>query len=232
MYVVHYLDARARAEPIWLLLSYARVPAVRHDFSLAELQNGARVRDFPTSQLPVLEIVESGAQIAQSGTIMRYLARQHGLVPDDALEAAKVDEVFELSQEFGRVNPFVNIYNKEQAKIDEFLRKGAGDGSGYPVLPRLDALASRLGEMLFFGGDKPAYCDFNCFHYLDNLDTLLPNILKDHQLLIDWMVRLANLPDVKTYLASRAQQGSDKLGMPGSPIQTVPTHAKPWSVAP
>lgn len=230
MYVVHYLDARARAEPIWLLLSYAEIPAVRHDFSLAEIQSGARIRDFPSSQLPVLEIVESGAKIAQSGAIMRYLARQHGLVPDDAVKAAKVDEVFELSQEFARVNPFVNIYSKEQSKIDEFLRKGAGDGSGYPVLPRLDALASNLGEMPFFGGDQPAYCDFNCFHYLDNLDTLIPDVLKDHQLLIDWMVRLANLPGINKYLESRPKQGSDKLGMPGSPIRTEPDHPKPWDI--
>eukprot|EP00630_Chrysocystis_fragilis_P003470 CAMPEP_0197395436 /NCGR_PEP_ID=MMETSP1165-20131217/7067_1 /TAXON_ID=284809 /ORGANISM="Chrysocystis fragilis, Strain CCMP3189" /LENGTH=314 /DNA_ID=CAMNT_0042921197 /DNA_START=15 /DNA_END=960 /DNA_ORIENTATION=+ len=174
---VHYLAARARAEPIWLLLSYAEVPAARHDLSLAELADGARAREFPTSQLPVLEIMSSRERLSQSGTIMRFLAREHGLVPSDALGAARADEVFELSQELARVNPMVNVYERDEEKVAEFLRKGAGNGSGYAVLPRLDALVSFLAEKPFFGGDAPAYCDFNAFHYLDNLDTLIPGVL-------------------------------------------------------
>ena len=43
----------------------------------------------------------TGATIAQSGTITRYLANVAGLVPSDAIQAAQCDAVFEQGQDMG-----------------------------------------------------------------------------------------------------------------------------------
>jgi len=128
------------------------------------------------------------------------------------------------------VNPLVNMYERNDAKVAEFLERGAGNGSGYAVVPRLDALAAALGDGPFFGGDQPSYGDFNAFHYVDNLDTLVPGILGDRAGLVAWMVRVSRLPGVSTYLASRPPLGTTSLGFPKAPIQTPAGHRKPWDV--
>lgn len=225
-YTVHYLAGRARAEPIWLLLAYAGIPAKRHDLTLAELGSGARAEQFGSKQLPCLEI--DGRIMSQSGAIMRYLARQHGLDSSDPWESALLDEVFELSQELAKVNPLVNLWDPTQERIDEFFKSGAGTGSGYPVMPRVAALSESLGQKSFFGGEKPKYPDFNVFHYLDNLDTLVPGILDGHHNLVEWMCRVASLPGIKEYLKNRPQIGSTELGKPGTRIQSTNFPPKKW----
>uniref|UniRef100_A0A7S3K6P8 Glutathione transferase n=1 Tax=Aureoumbra lagunensis TaxID=44058 RepID=A0A7S3K6P8_9STRA len=236
-YIVHYLAARARAEPIHLLLHYADVDYERHDLSMKELASGERGKQFPSSQLPVLEILTRDERpcISQSGSIMRYLAREHGLVANDPVEAARQDAVFELSQEFAKVNPMVNLWPKSELAIQEFLNKGCGNGSGYPVQPRLQAASQLLGENKFFSGNdvEPCYADFNMWHYLDNLDSLIPDILKsmstskqDLSNLSDWMLRIAQLPGVAQYLSTRPR-GTD-LGKTGTIIQESYKRHKPW----
>ena len=56
LYVVHYLCVRARAEPIHLLLKYAKVPYTRHDFSFEAAGNKEHKTKFPSSQLPVRRV--------------------------------------------------------------------------------------------------------------------------------------------------------------------------------
>lgn len=50
------------------------------------------------SQLPLL-IIDDKPPLAQSGSIMRYVAGLAGLVPKDPLEAAACDSYFEAAQE-------------------------------------------------------------------------------------------------------------------------------------
>ena len=200
---------------------------MRHDFTLAELGEGARKKQFPLSQLPVLEILqgETRSYVSQSGTIMRYLATKLKLTPEDPLEAAQQDSIFELSQEFAKVNPYVNLYSA--ADLPAFLEKGAGNGSGYPIKPQLHAASVILGEKPFFGKETPAYADFNMWHYLDNIDTLVPGILDDFPNLKEYMVRLARLDGVKQYLQERPQLGDPNLGKDGAPIRDA-SKIKEW----
>ena len=61
-------------------------------------------------QLPML-VTEDGAQITQTGAIMRYLAGRLDLMPPDPLAAAQADEVFEGAHELFRpLNPPVNFH--------------------------------------------------------------------------------------------------------------------------
>mmetsp|Transcript_4948 Transcript_4948/g.15513 ORF Transcript_4948/g.15513 Transcript_4948/m.15513 type:complete len:231 (+) Transcript_4948:49-741(+) len=224
-YVLHYICVRARAEPIHLMLHYAKVPYERHDFSLGDLKEKKQKEQFPTSQLPVLEVRGKTQPLAQSGAIMRYLAKEHGLMSEDPFEAALQDAVFELSQEFAKVNPYVNMYPKDK-NIDEFMTKGAGNGAGYPMIPKLKAASDLLGERNFFGGASPCFADFNMWHYLDNLDTLVPDILDDHANLVAWMVRVAQLDGIAQYLKTRP--ASAECGVEGSPIKFLADLKKKW----
>ena len=59
---------------------------------------------------------------------MRYLAKEHGLCAVDPVAAALEDAAFELSQEFAKVNPYVNIYDKDK-DLDEFLSRAVPKSS-------------------------------------------------------------------------------------------------------
>ena len=83
---------------------------------------------------------------------------------------------------------------------------------------QIKAASDVLGDKNFFGGDKPCYADFNMFHYLDNLDTLLPDSI-DHENLKEWFHRVATLEEISAYLKERPQLGSCDVGRPGSAIQ-------------
>lgn len=220
LYAVHYISVRARAEPIHLLLAYAGVPCVRHDYSLKEVGAKAHKARFGQyAQLPALELLETGPKegrvLFQSGTILRYLAKRHGLVPADDLDAAAADEIFELSQELAKSNPLVNLAPPEgrSEALAAFLDKGAGNGSGYPIGQTLGAARDKLGDRAFFGGDAPCFADFNMFHYVDHIDTIAPKVLDDAQELVEWMRRVSSLPNVAAYLKDRpAAETQGKAG--------------------
>ena len=56
-----------------------------------ETRNAAYLAKFPMGQVPGVEFPDGGT-LAQSNAIIRYLARGSTLLPEDAFQAAKVDE--------------------------------------------------------------------------------------------------------------------------------------------
>ena len=123
-------------------------------------RDGAK-EEAPYGGLPVL--VVNDTVLAQSGSIMRYVAGLAKLVPDDPLEAARCDSVFEAAQELAcsghpvNVNPIVNVFRGEQ-----FEQKKAEYFAAFPA--RLANLARQLGAGPFFTGAKPFYCDLAVYH--------------------------------------------------------------------
>ncbi|KAI8849388.1 hypothetical protein BC829DRAFT_416842 [Chytridium lagenaria] len=79
---LQYFGVRGRAELSRLILEYAEA-------SWEEVQPQAWPKDKPNT--PFGQVM----QLAQSHAIERYLARKFGLLPEDPMEAAKVDSVFE-----------------------------------------------------------------------------------------------------------------------------------------
>ena len=73
-------------------------------------------------QLPVL-VVNDTVHIWQRGAIVRYLAKLTGTMPEDPLLEARVDAVFEQTQElFAPLNPTVNIkIGEEHLKFKEMF---------------------------------------------------------------------------------------------------------------
>ena len=156
--------------------------------------------ETPFRQLPML-VTEDGVQIVQTGAIMRYLARRLSLVPGDQTEAAKVDAVFETSQDlFLPLNPTVNF--------------AVGEAFGDARKTVLATLASKLDDFerlldshdaSFFFGETPYYCDFGVFHQIDLAHFLDDSLLTGHPKMTAFMAAMRNLSGVEDYLAERPE---------------------------
>jgi len=119
--------------------------------------------------------------------------------------------------------------NALKERVDVYMEEGAGVGAGTPIDRKITHLALQLADQPFFGGASVAYADFTVWHYLDNVDTLVPHAIDGHANLVAWMRRVAELAGVKEYLAKREQRGSKNLGFSETGlIRQDPSHTKPW----
>lgn len=154
--------------------------------------------ETPFRQLPML-VTEDGVQIVQTGAIMRYLARRLSLVPSDPAEAARVDAVFETSQDlFLPLNPTVNFAVGEAFEVSR-------EGILTALAPKLDDFERLLEShgASFFFGETPYYCDFGVFHQIDLAHFLDEALLSAHPKMTAFMAAMRDLSGVEDYLAER-----------------------------
>ena len=123
-----------------------------------------------------------------------------GCVPEDPLEAAHCDMIFEVAQELSTCNPIVNVFRGEQfaAKKAEF----------FATFPRkLENLAAQLAARPgpFFCGADPSYADFAVYHQLDLARLLQPGCCDAHADIAPFMAAVEALPGVSEYLAGRPE---------------------------
>ena len=196
-----YFKMRALAEAAQLMLRATNTP---YDYTMGWNYFGdawVNVKEqAPFRQLPML-VVDDEHKIAQSGSICRYIADLTGLSPDDAALKARVDSVFEASQEwFFPLNPTVNF-----AVGDDFIAKRDA---------QLPALHLRLGDFErflgqhsgpFFFGETPYYCDFGVFHHVDLAHFFDENLLADYPSLQAMMAAVRSMEGVAAYLAERPE---------------------------
>lgn len=83
---------RARAESIRLMFAHKSIPYEQELIEKADMPSYKEKLLF--NQLPMLQV--DGREIVQSGSICRYVAKIAGLVPEDLVEAAQCDSVFEF----------------------------------------------------------------------------------------------------------------------------------------
>ena len=116
-----YFKMRALAEPPQLLLNYANIPyEYKMSWEYFDKPWDVVKPDVPFGQLPLL-VTKNGNQIAQSGSIIRYIARIANMIPSNHEIAAKADSIFETAHEmFFPLNPTINFATGsafEEAKI-------------------------------------------------------------------------------------------------------------------
>ena len=197
-----YFNLRALAESPQMMMNYA---GVEYLYEMAWDYYGkpwseAKL-DVAFGQLPVL-VVNEKFHIWQSGAIVRYLAKLTGTMPEDHLLAARVDAVFEQSQElFAPLNPTVNVkIGEEHLKFKEIFL------SSFPrILKNFARLLEHGYEGPFFFGSQPYYCDFSVYHHFSLATILQQDILNAYPSILDFMVAVKNLSGVKEYLASRPE---------------------------
>lgn len=104
----------------------------------------------PYGQFPYLQVDDK--VLGQSNTILRYVAKQAGLMPADAWEAAVAESQLEqLSDIHEAMSPIV--YGPEAGR----------DAAREACLKRLPGLfkglLAQLGDKPFFNGDRPSFVD-------------------------------------------------------------------------
>lgn len=211
---LYYLPMRARAEPIRMILFVGNIAYNDVTISFTEWPKHKASLDIcPQGQLPTLQL-PSGEIIAQSGAILRYIAKIAGFYPADVLEAARADVVQELAQDMNAINALLNfwptpgetyIQNKE-AYFKNFQRYAA-------------YAEKLLGENAYFGGSHPHFGDFSMFHIMDASLSVDSTCLDHSGKLQHWMNAMRNIPRLGAYLQQRQQVGD--LGMCGSLIQSL-----------
>ena len=91
-FTLHYFGLYARGEPIRMILDHAKADWEDHRIGFEEWPSLKPT--MPGGQLPVLER-DDGTKMTQSMALVRYLGGMYGLIPDDDLQAARVDELCE-----------------------------------------------------------------------------------------------------------------------------------------
>ena len=197
-----YFTGRALAESPRMMMRYA---GVEYRYEMAWDYYGKpwseTKLEVAFGQLPVL-VVNDTVHIWQSGAIVRYLAKLTGTMPEDHLLAARVDAVFEQTQElFAPLNPTVNL------KIgDEHLKFKAIFLNSFPgILKNFARQLEHSDEGPYFFGSKPYYCDFSAYHHFSLATILQQDILIAYPSILDFMAAVENLSGVKEYLASRPE---------------------------
>ena len=96
MLKLEYLPFRAMAETTRFLLAYGNI-SYRDEVVWGQTFASRRARrQYPFNKVPVLHV---GTDIiAQSGSMARLAAKMAGCYPEDPVEAARSDFVFEFAQ--------------------------------------------------------------------------------------------------------------------------------------
>eukprot|EP00598_Pedospumella_elongata_P013584 CAMPEP_0184991906 /NCGR_PEP_ID=MMETSP1098-20130426/38847_1 /TAXON_ID=89044 /ORGANISM="Spumella elongata, Strain CCAP 955/1" /LENGTH=224 /DNA_ID=CAMNT_0027517429 /DNA_START=28 /DNA_END=702 /DNA_ORIENTATION=+ len=213
-FTLYYLPMRARAEPIRMILYYGNIAYNDVTISFSEWpEHKAKLDICPFGQLPTLQL-SSGEIIAQSGTILRFVAKLAGLYPSDPLEAARADMVHEMANDMNAINAILNFWPClgdafEQNRTNYFIN----------FVKHASYAETLLGDKYYFGGSQPNYGDFSLYHVMNASVSVEPACLNAFPKLLRWMEAMYNMPRVRQYLEMRNNVGN--LGMCGSLIQTL-----------
>ena len=195
-----YFKMRALADPPQLLLNYADIPyRYQINWEYFDKPWNEVKPNIPFGQLPLL-IAQNGGQIAQSGSIVRYIANKANMVPSDSNLAAMIDSIFETAHEmFFPLNPTVNF---AVGAAYEEAKKSIIDNVKSRLTNFEDILNNTLGGS-FFLGEKPYYCDFGVYHHLSLLRLLEPKIFDKYPSLNQFMNAIESIESIAKYLKLR-----------------------------
>mmetsp|Transcript_37051 Transcript_37051/g.73750 ORF Transcript_37051/g.73750 Transcript_37051/m.73750 type:complete len:217 (-) Transcript_37051:61-711(-) len=209
LHTLHYLPLRARAEQIRLILAYGCIP---YNDVIVQFDTWPSVKSDQSkclfSQLPCLTL-PSGAVIAQSGAITRYVAKLAGIYPADIERAAKADMIQELTMDMNTINPILNWVPKDSESYNKLY-----DTYFSSFDNRMSTVQTILGAEKFLGGNaQPCHADFSLFHIVDATLTVKPDALDTFPALKDWLVHMMAIPSLQKYMKDRLQPphvGKDK----------------------
>jgi glutathione S-transferase len=214
--VLAYWKIRGLAQPIRLLLTYAGqdfeekyyecgpAPDFNRDCWLNEKYTLGL--DFPN--LPYY--VDGDIKLTQSGTILKYLARKHGLDAKTEAEHVRLDltmdEVVDL-----RSNMVGISYNKDFPTLKPgFVTQAAA---------KLKEADKYLGSNQWFAGNRITCVDFVWYEVLYTLSTMEPSLLDGCDNLQAFVRRFEALPAIKQYMQSDkylARPFNSKMALFGS----------------
>eukprot|EP00929_Paragymnodinium_shiwhaense_P093511 TRINITY_DN53680_c0_g1_i1.p1 TRINITY_DN53680_c0_g1~~TRINITY_DN53680_c0_g1_i1.p1 ORF type:complete len:216 (+),score=47.96 TRINITY_DN53680_c0_g1_i1:63-710(+) len=201
---LHWWNAPGRgAEPSRLALAMKGIEFtdVRYDFSEKDKAVAARGQS-PFKQFPMLEV--DGKIIAQSNTIMRYVAKLTDLMPQDPLHAAEVESVLDfLAMDIEPLALCSHLQGDEKLQA----RKAAAEEAGSSFHERLAVLDGYLANM---PKDKLTIADLKVFCETSTMISgFYDGFPTDAKLFAPYShiqavrARVSNEPAVKAYYAEK-----------------------------
>ncbi|KAJ7389531.1 hypothetical protein OS493_030916 [Desmophyllum pertusum] len=119
-YVLTYFNVRGRAEPIRLLFHVAGVEFEDKRLTSEEWAVMKTSGKAPFGQLPLLEV--DGTVLAQSFSIMRYVANEVGLAPSTNLQKAQADMIVDGCTDLAS-KLIAPRFEKDEAKKAELVEQ-------------------------------------------------------------------------------------------------------------
>lgn len=202
MYQDHllYFPARGRAEQIRLMFAYKAAP-----FTENPAADWPAVKPTtPFGQLPIYtERSEEGELVlAESGAIMRHLARRFDMYGNTRAHYAHCDALADFTAD-ARTKYIPIAYAALMKTPEDAIAKY------WETLPQTLGFIERAlsrstaPDAGWFICDTVTFADVATFDYLDGLEMLKPYCLRGHPGLVAFVARFRALPTIATYLANR-----------------------------
>lgn len=201
-YELLYFPARGRAEQIRLMFALTEAP-----YTETAPENWLEIKPSTHfGRLPVLTMrSEAGEQqLAESGAIMRLLARRHDMYGSDEVQHAMCDAL----------GDYVADERTKYISVAYAATLGTSEEQIASYWEQLPQTLEDLGRALersaspdsgWFVGDKLTFADVATFDYLDALEQLEPGCLEGHAGLQAFMGRVRALPQLERFLAERTR---------------------------
>ncbi|XP_068736755.1 hematopoietic prostaglandin D synthase-like [Montipora capricornis] len=208
-YKLTYFDLKGRAEAIRIAFEYAGVKYedVRISWENRATGEWSQTKNsgkFPFGTLPILEV--DGVTLSQSMAILRFVAKRHGLSPEDEIQLAKADafaeEVYALENGFIRtlLNP-----NPEENKdlMDKFFSETVPMSAQY-----LEKILEKNEKCeVYCVGNKLSYADIYFFTFFNNYsakdDRTIPDALKNFPRLTALYEKVRDEPKISEWIERR-----------------------------
>ncbi|KAL6754467.1 glutathione S-transferase [Haematococcus lacustris] len=191
-----YFDFPGKAELTRVLLNVGNVPF--EDYTISREQWAELKPTMPYGQIPVLEV--DGKQLAQSSAIERYAARLAGLYPQDAWEAAKVDELACFMKEWWE--PFASTFSIKDADERLAARKAVAQGPLQTKIAKLNTLLTEAGQDGYLVGGRMTYADVAAFVVMSFLgsglfDGVPRDLYQPFPAITAFHTRMASVPQIR-----------------------------------
>ncbi|CAG2181870.1 unnamed protein product [Oppiella nova] len=189
-----YWNIRGLCEPIRYLLKYAGVEFT--DKRLEFKNRDTWLKDKPNLGLDFPNLpyyLDGDIKLSQSLTILKYLARKHGLVARDDPTLAQ-QELVEQQLEDLRMSFFTVVIGEDfEAKKPEFITDS--------LEPQLDLLIKYLYGKEWLTGQL-SYVDFLAYETLDWLRLFSADTFPKYPALTQYLDRFEALPAIAAYQSS------------------------------
>ncbi|KAI6174100.1 hypothetical protein M3Y98_01153300 [Aphelenchoides besseyi] len=201
-YKLLYMNVRAFGEPIRLFLHYKGIEFEDVRFDRNGFYHAPELKKLtPYGKVPVLIINDK--PIAQSGAILRHLARKFDLNGKNEEEVTKTDELLGFIYDcFGKLNVFPVVFaglvpgNKDELFKEYFLP------TVEYCLPIMSQLLKSSGSGYFLPSGL-TYVDFTFAEFFNTLAGVDSSQFDKYPELLEHMRRVHSLPGIREYVEKR-----------------------------
>jgi len=154
-------------------------------------------------QIPCYQ--DDKVQMVQMNAILRHIGRRFDAYGSNDQEKAQVDMAMD-GVEDGRGAYLKIIYGEKMAedKVKAYaatLSDTSVYGGGF--LKYLSAMLKRCGGKYIATADKPSIADYSAMDLIRNIVRMVPDALKEHKDLADWLANMEGRKNIKEYIESK-----------------------------